>query len=213
MSMLLPDDPRTIELLRSTAVLMAWLPSRPPAERARLLAALADADAQRRETIEGALRVVEDPQANDEERRAALLTADEALAPPRESTSIRASSPETLESAFVARLRELMSARGVTQQQLAARIGCSQPAISQLLTRERRPRRETLLAMAAALGVAPTELWPKLEVLEMFEAVEELTDEHYTMTDAEAQAMRDPHPPRPKIPVRRLPKRREEPTG
>ena len=64
------------------------------------------------------------------------------------------------EAAFAMRLRELMDAKGLTQAQLAERVGIGQPAISMMLNRTCRPQRKTVLRFAQALGVAPEELWP-----------------------------------------------------
>ena len=64
------------------------------------------------------------------------------------------------EATFARRLRELMDARGMTQAELAEKVGLGQPAISMMLNRACRPQRKTVARFAAALGVAPTELWP-----------------------------------------------------
>lgn len=64
------------------------------------------------------------------------------------------------ESTFAARLRTVMDSRGLTQCELAAKVGLGQPAISNFLNRECRPQRRTVEKLAAALEVAPQELWP-----------------------------------------------------
>jgi len=64
------------------------------------------------------------------------------------------------EAVFAERLRALMEAKGVTQAELAARLGIGQPAISMMLNRECRPQRRTVCRFAEALGVSPEELWP-----------------------------------------------------
>jgi transcriptional regulator with XRE-family HTH domain len=53
-----------------------------------------------------------------------------------------------------------MEERGVTQTELAERIGVGQPAISNMLCRQCRPQKRTVEKIAAALEVAPEELWP-----------------------------------------------------
>jgi lambda repressor-like predicted transcriptional regulator len=64
------------------------------------------------------------------------------------------------EATFAARLAAFLKERSITQEELAARIGVGQPAISNLLNRQCRPQRRTVLRLAEALGVAPRELWP-----------------------------------------------------
>ncbi|HEY1067413.1 MAG TPA: helix-turn-helix transcriptional regulator [Pirellulales bacterium] len=201
------DDVQTIGLLQSAGFLMDWLSERPAADQDRLFAALAERSEKRRAAIAHGLRVAQDPQATPEQRAAALQAGAEALSLVKgdESSFTPSAVPGTLEANFAARLRQLMEEKRITQQELANRVGCSQPAISQLLSRQRRPRKETLLALAAALSVAPEELWPKLHVLEMFDAIAELQEDGYVMSEAEAQAFREPKQPRPKIPIRRLP--------
>ncbi|HEY7426547.1 MAG TPA: helix-turn-helix transcriptional regulator [Gemmataceae bacterium] len=63
------------------------------------------------------------------------------------------------ESFFAHRLRELMAARGLTQAELAAKVGIGQPAISMMLNRACRPQRKTVLRFAQALGVPAEEMW------------------------------------------------------
>jgi transcriptional regulator with XRE-family HTH domain len=65
------------------------------------------------------------------------------------------------ESFFADRLRELMEAAGLTQAELAAKVGIGQPAISMMLNRACRPQRKTVLRFAEALGVPPEQLWPQ----------------------------------------------------
>lgn len=64
------------------------------------------------------------------------------------------------EGEFVANLKRLMSARGLTQADLAQRAGLSQPAISMMLARKYRPQRRTVRLLAQVLEVSESELWP-----------------------------------------------------
>jgi lambda repressor-like predicted transcriptional regulator len=64
------------------------------------------------------------------------------------------------EQFFAQRLRELMEENGLTQAELAAKVGIGQPAISMMLNRQSRPQRKTVRRFAEALGVSPQELWP-----------------------------------------------------
>lgn len=61
---------------------------------------------------------------------------------------------------FSERLSVLMAERGLTQRELADRIGVGQPAISLMLSRECRPQRRTIERLAKALDVEPEDLWP-----------------------------------------------------
>lgn len=64
------------------------------------------------------------------------------------------------EATFAERLRSLMDAKGITQSELAAKIGVGQPAVSMMLNRTCRPQRKTVEKIANALGVSTAELWP-----------------------------------------------------
>jgi len=65
------------------------------------------------------------------------------------------------EQTFANRLKDAMDKRGLTQEQLAAATGVSQPAISNMVNRNCRPQRRTISKLAAALDVDPSELWPQ----------------------------------------------------
>ncbi len=67
------------------------------------------------------------------------------------------------EATFADRLRELMAERGLTQVELAAKVGVGQPAIANMLGRTCRPQQKTVAKLAAALGVEPAALWPELK--------------------------------------------------
>lgn len=64
------------------------------------------------------------------------------------------------EATFAERLQAVMTERGVTQIELAEKVGVGQPAISMMLNRTYRPQKKTVQKIAAALGVKPTDLWP-----------------------------------------------------
>lgn len=67
---------------------------------------------------------------------------------------------DSQEATFAERLRSALADKGVTQAELATKIGIGQPAISMMLNRTCRPQRKTVQKIAAALGVAAEELWP-----------------------------------------------------
>jgi len=101
-----------------------------------------------------------------------------------------------------------MDAKRLSQRELADRVGCSQPAISQMLTRECRPQKKTILKLAEALNVQPRDLWPDIEVAEMLDAVASLQSGDYVMSAAEAKAFADTtNKNKPRLPVRSLPPR------
>lgn len=64
------------------------------------------------------------------------------------------------EATFADRLQATMTARGMTQAELAEKIGVGQPAVSMMLNRTCRPQKKTVQKIAAALGVTPADLWP-----------------------------------------------------
>jgi transcriptional regulator with XRE-family HTH domain len=94
------------------------------------------------------------------------------------------------EAKFAQTLRELMKAKGITQAELANRSGCTQPAISQMLSRRCRPQKRTIFKLASALSVAATDLWPDLDVLEILDAVHSAQNENEPLSDEEAAAIK-----------------------
>lgn len=122
------------------------------------------------------------------------------------SVAVRTSNAQ--EDRFAQRLRELLEAKRLSQQELAERIGCAQSAVARLLGRKCRPQTQTLLKLAAALGVEPRELWPDLEVLDLLDTVASFQQDDYTMTAEEASALADTATKnRPTIAVKSLPNR------
>ncbi|MFY9255113.1 MAG: helix-turn-helix transcriptional regulator [Fuerstiella sp.] len=113
------------------------------------------------------------------------------------------------ESEFADRLRHLMKTKHITQKELAARIDCTQPAISQMLNRKCRPQRKTLNKIATALAVDVRELWPDLEVSEYLDSVAEFQQDDRIMTEPEAVALRDTSQPRSKLKGQPLPSRKK----
>ena len=112
------------------------------------------------------------------------------------------------ESSFAGRLSKLLIERSITQEELADRIGCTQSAISKMLTRNARPRRTTIFKLSEALKVEPTELWPQLEVAEILDSVvDAFADAELTPEQAkslEAASLRSPA----RVKTRELPSRK-----
>jgi len=227
---ILDDNPQTVEILRSMTRLMEWMHSMPLKERRRCWAALAECSDELQEVVLRMVRIAENPQATPFERQRARMTIADALflnpyndgeygldliASESDATSRfpqlarEVQKMDTQEATFARRLRELMEFKCVTQDELASRIGCSQPAISQMLNRNCRPQQKTILKLAEALGVQPRELWPDLEVAEMLDAVASFQQSGYVMTNAEAEALHNTSKRNSSaIPARSLPQRR-----
>jgi lambda repressor-like predicted transcriptional regulator len=64
------------------------------------------------------------------------------------------------ETTFAERLLALMTEKGLTQAELASKVGIGQPAVSMMINRACRPQRRTVVRLAEALGVTPDLLWP-----------------------------------------------------
>jgi transcriptional regulator with XRE-family HTH domain len=224
------DDPLAVARLDSVACLLEWMRSMPVANRKRFLGALIECSDDVQRVIVTLLAVVKDPCTTPAERKRALITIADALFlnPDEEDgqygQDLAASEPyaaarsgplarevgkmNSQEETFAQRLRELMDARQISQQELADRVGCSQPAISQMLSRMCRPQKRTILRLAEALNVHPRELWPDIAVADMLDAVASFQQDDYTMTAAEASALADTAKKnRPKIRAKSLPTR------
>ena len=187
------DDPQAVTRLDSVACLFEWMRSLPVAVRKRFLGALIECSDDVQQVVVSLLGVVKDPRTTAGERKRALMTIADALHlnPDEEdgdygqdlaaSEAYAAVRSEPLarevgkmnaqEETFARRLRELMDAKQLSQRELAERVGCSQPAISQMLSRACRPQRKTILRLAEALDVQPRELWPDIDVVDMLDAV------------------------------------------
>ena len=57
------------------------------------------------------------------------------------------------------RIKELCKERGLTLNQLAEKIGVSQPSISGIATGRQKPSFDTLERLASALNISPAELF------------------------------------------------------
>jgi transcriptional regulator with XRE-family HTH domain len=227
---LLHDNPQTVARLDSIACLFEWMQELPLAERKRFLARLAEcSDAVQRVVIK-LLGVIKNPDTTPAERQRALSTIADALFINPDETDggygqdLAISEPyaagkvprlarevekmNTQEATFAQRLRELMEAKRISQQELADRAHCTQPAISQMLNRACRPQKKTILKLAEALNVQPRDLWPDIDVVEALDAVAGFQQPDYVMTPAEAGALSDKSRRNsPKIRARSLPTR------
>lgn len=227
---LLLDDAQAVARLDSVACLFEWMRSMPAAERKRFWGALAECNDAVQEVVVKLLGVVKNRHTTPVERQRALMTIADALFPnpnedgeygldlvASEANAAAASPPlarevekmDSQEATFAHRLRDLLEAKQISQNELADRVGCSQPAISQMLNRNCRPQKKTILKLAEALNVNARDLWPDIEVAEMLDAVASFQQDDYVMTDAEARALADKSKRnRPKISAKSLPTRR-----
>lgn len=227
---LLPDDPQTVQRLDSVACLLEWTRSMPAPTRERFFGALAECCDAIQQVVVRLIVVVKNPQTTPVERQRALMTIADALFPnagesgesgldvvtsearaaeenPSLANEVKAM--DTQAATFAQRLREVMDAKRISQLELADRIGCSQPAISQMLNRNCRPQKKTILKLAEALNVQACDLWPDIDVAEMLDAVASFQQDEYVMTEAEARALSDTsRPNHPKIQAKSLPARR-----
>lgn len=163
---------------------------------------------QIRQTVERMLDVIENPDSTPHDRKRAGSTIRDLLAARDAgeyglslteyeiseaandvSADRRARQFDSQEAEFAEKLRELMKAQAVTQVELASRVGCSQPAISQMLKRQCRPQKATILKLASALGVDARELWPDLDVTNILDTIAAVQQDE-TMSDAEADIVR-----------------------
>ena len=112
------------------------------------------------------------------------------------------------ESSFADRLSKLLMEKNITQEELADRIGCTQSAISKMLTRNARPRRTTIFKLSEALKVEPTELWPQLEVAAILDSVADaFADAELTPEQAKSLESASQRPPA-RVKTRELPSRK-----
>jgi transcriptional regulator with XRE-family HTH domain len=173
------------------------------------------------------LQVLDEPSSSEEQRDMAISTIADALfrnphqgeygmdlaasegeaaaVEPRLQAIVKRMDEE--EDSFALRLRKLMDDRRITQEELAKRIGVGQPAISNMLNRNCRPQKKTIMKLATALNVSPTVLWPGVEVQQILDAIDRVQDDQ-VMSAAEAEALQAAlNRPPSRIEVTRLPVR------
>ena len=226
------NDPLAVTRFDAVTGLFRWMQSIPPAERRQFVARLLECSDEVQQAVIALMEVVKAPSTTPAERQRALMTIADALylnpdemdkeygqdavrseeygaenSPP---LAREAAKMNTQEQAFADRLRELMTAKRISQRELAERVGCSQPAVSQILNRTCRPQRKTILKLADALSIAPRDLWPDIEVADVLDAAAAAHADGYEMTPAEAEALAaTATKPRPRLRGKSLPPRPE----
>jgi lambda repressor-like predicted transcriptional regulator len=150
-------------------------------DAAPLLRALIECSNELQKHALDMLAVLIDPETDHEDRFLAASTLADVLYPNthegdrmlgmdlKEAERIAMDNPEAgaalaemdhEESTFAQALDAAMRERGLSQSELAQRVGIGQPAISMMLARECRPQKRTVRRLAEALGMQPGELWP-----------------------------------------------------
>ncbi len=142
----------------------------------RVQSAFDQSDPEIKEVVCDMMGVYNEPSATDDEKNRALLTMVDALFPglgadflesceaiDRSDAAVRRRDEMRIEEAnFADRVARIMRERAMTQEELAAKAGIGQPAVSNMLARQCRPQRRTVAKIAAALEVRPEELWPAM---------------------------------------------------
>ena len=137
------------------------------------------------------------------------IERDSAMGHPVESRrsviSNRLDQLDAQEASFANQLSKLLIEKNITQEELADRTGCTQSAISKMLTRNARPRRTTIFKKAEALRVEPTQLWTQLEVAAILDSVSDsFADRELTPDQAKSLEAASLRPP-VKVKTRELP--------
>ncbi len=196
------------------------------AEEQDLLRAYLECSDEAQQAVREMLQVLEEPSTSEEQRQMAISTIANALFrnPPKgeDGMDLAASEGEAAgveprrqailkqmdeEAGFAQRLRKLMDDRRITQEELAERIGVGQPAISNMLNRNCRPQKKTILKLATALNVSPTALWPGVEAQQILAAIDRVQEDQ-VMSAAEAEALQAAlQRPPSRVQVGRLPVR------
>ncbi len=150
---------------------------------AKFIRAYLECNESIQEVIRSMLEILDDPQADADERDMAMSTLADALFPQpykgqlgmdleeserdasQESEELHGMTDEMdrQEASFAGRLAQAMKAQDLSQADLAKRIGVGQPAISNMLNRNCRPQKRTVFRLAEALNMAPDELWPGIK--------------------------------------------------
>jgi lambda repressor-like predicted transcriptional regulator len=145
-------------------------------EVATLLSNFAECSSEIQNIVLEMAAILTDGGSSDDDRRAAYDAIVEALLPGETADILdrfnnRLKAPDARETAdelkreqelFADRVRTAMKLRGITQEDLAAKAGIGQPAVSNILNRHCRPQRKTVIRFAEILGMQPEELWPEI---------------------------------------------------
>lgn len=131
-------------------------------------------DSEIKSVVSDMIDIATDESALPDERERALLTVAEAIFPSLSfdflskgqdmrlspASEVHRDQMKAESISFSKALGELLEQRGMSQDQLAKKIGVSQPAIANMLNRNCKPQRKTVIGIADALSIAPEDLWP-----------------------------------------------------
>jgi DNA-binding XRE family transcriptional regulator len=126
-----------------------------------------------KEVVNEMVDISNSSESTEDEKRSAIYTIVEAIFPALaadllESCEKIRKSPKpqeynnkliSQEEFFANQVREIMTNKNITQEQLAERIGVGQSAICNMLNRKCRPQRRTIEKVAKALDVEVDALW------------------------------------------------------
>ncbi len=228
---MLPDTPQTMARLDSVSCLLDWMRGMETTVRRQFVGALMECSDSIQHAVVSMMAIAKDQRAAPQDRQRALTTLADALflrpdetdreygQPLAESEAYTAKinpalnrevrSMNSQQEFFAQRLRAILDSKRISQLELARRMGCTQPAISQLLDRlpHCRPQKRTIHKLAEALAVPPQELWPDLDTAEMLDAVARFQQDDCAMTEAEAAALRAPSKSKARLKPKPLPPR------
>ena len=205
-----------------------WLMQLPQNQRRLLMVAIAECNERIQSIVFSQIAVVDASDSTDLEKQRAYSTIRSALElqPFQETlgfdieqheanTAARdqdaaqiADRLDSQESGFYERLENILRRKRLPQTELAKRLGMTQPAVSQMLSRKCRPQRETIVRFAKALEVDPRELWPDLDVAGILDTAAAVQQDQ-PFSEAEADAIdRALKGKAAKTPARPLPKQK-----
>jgi len=140
---------------------------------AQIMGAFQECDEDIQAVVLEMVDIVNDESATGDEKDAATNTIVEALFPSlmqdmtqQERKARQGEAGNVLaemadeESHFADRVNALMAQQGITQTELAEKVGVGQSAIANMLSRKSRPQRKTVARFAEAFGVDASELMP-----------------------------------------------------
>ena len=95
-----------------------------------------------------------------DDKEMAMFTIEDEAAQKSQELSAIVRQMDSQEVTFAQKLKDTMDEQGMTQSELAYEVGLGQSAIANLLARNCRPQRRTVVKLAKALNITPDELWP-----------------------------------------------------
>jgi len=129
-----------------------------------------------KKVVHDMIEIYRDEESSSDEKEMAISTIMEAIYPSQSVDDLQAFNRRVKddndghnaemiqeEEHFAEKLQALMTEKDMTQVQLAQATGVGQPAISNMVNRQSRPQKRTIVKIAAALQVEPSDLWADFE--------------------------------------------------